>query len=232
MKRYKTLFFDLDDTIWDFSRNSREVYAALYDKYDYGRWFPSFDHYYTIYRSYNDQLWSEYGQGRITKEELNRRRFTYPLQTVGVTDEDTVQAFCRESLEMMKTKSHVVPGTIELLAYLKEKGYRMHIISNGFRELQSSKLRSAGIDSYFGKLILSEDIMVHKPHREIFDFALSATQSQASESVMIGDNIETDIAGARNAGIDQIFLNRNGAAELPFKPTYTVACMADIMDIL
>ena len=118
-----------------------------------------------------------------------------------------------------------------MLEYLAPK-YNLYILSNGFRELQSRKMKSAGVEGFFKKVILSEDIKVHKPNREIFHFALSATQSSFSDSIMIGDNIETDIRGARDAGLDQIYFNRWGKENLPFTPTYEVKSLNEIKNIL
>lgn len=232
MKTYRNIFFDLDDTLWDFSRNSREVYEKLFHKYGYDRWFDSFDRHYTLYKEGNDMLWDKYGKGEIDKAELNRLRFAYPFRLSGQDDGGTAERFCAESLEMMKHQPHAVEGAKELLAYLKDKGYRLFIISNGFRELQSAKLHAAGLDGFFSKVILSEDIMIHKPDKAIFHFALSATQSMPAQSVMIGDNFDTDITGARNAGIDQIFFNRKSIEKPSFTPTYTVGRLTEIEAIL
>ena len=135
------------------------------------------------------------------------------------------------ALEMMPTMTGLVEGALDLLEYLAPK-YNLYILSNGFRELQSRKMKSAGVEGFFKKVILSEDIKVHKPNREIFHFALSATQSSFSDSIMIGDNIETDIRGARDAGLDQIYFNRWGKENLPFTPTYEVKSLNEIKNTL
>lgn len=231
MKSYKNLFIDLDDTIWDFTNNSRKVYKTLYDKYNYNQYFPSFETYIDIFEQKNEELWCEYGKGNITKEELNLKRFSYPLEKVGITNPELVRNYMEESLGMMPTMQGVVEGAIETLEYLYPK-YNLYILSNGFRELQSNKMKSAGIYKYFKKIILSEDLNIHKPHIEIFHFALSATQSEFNNSIMIGDNIETDIKGAANAGIDQIYFNRWNKKDTDFKPTYTIKKLTEIKNIL
>lgn len=231
MKHYRNLFIDLDDTIWDFTGNSRIVYRTLYDKFNYNRFFDSFDTYISIFEKKNEELWAEYGKGNITKDELNERRFAYPLQTAGIEDKAMTDEFMRESLAMMPTMSGVVEGAIDALEYLKPK-YNLYILSNGFRELQFNKMKSAGVYDYFSKVILSEDIKVHKPNVEIFHFALSATQSEFGNSIMIGDNIETDIRGAKDAGIDQIYFNRWNNTSLPFQPTYTISRLEELKNVL
>ena len=83
---YKNLFFDLDDTLWAFTQNARDTFEELYDKYRYDRFFHSFQHYYTLYQQHNLELWAAYGRGQLTKDELNRQRFLYPLEAVGAQE--------------------------------------------------------------------------------------------------------------------------------------------------
>ncbi len=227
----KNLFIDLDDTLYDFSGASREAFRETYELLHYERYFNSFEHFFGIYQPYNLSLWKIYGEGKITKEELNRRRYSYPLECAGVHDSELAATFCREALGRIPTKGNLVPGVIELLEYLRPK-YRLFILSNGFKELQSRKMRTAGIDGYFDALILSDDIGVNKPRPELFHHALSSTGSKLEESIMIGDMFETDIAGAANIGMQQIYYNPKGVKELPFRPTYEVADLLDIKRIL
>ena len=102
--KYKNLFFDLDDTIWAFSRNARDTFEEVYRKYSFERYFDSFDHYYTIYQQRNTELWIEYGEGKITKDELNWQRFSYPLQAVGVEDETLAEKFSEDFFAIIPTK--------------------------------------------------------------------------------------------------------------------------------
>ncbi|HIZ01814.1 MAG TPA: YjjG family noncanonical pyrimidine nucleotidase [Candidatus Bacteroides merdipullorum] len=230
--RYRNLFFDLDDTLWAFSENALDTFREMYDKYGYGRYFDSFDHFYSLYRQRNVQLWEEYGQGRVTKAELNRQRFLYPLLQVGVEDAALAARFAADFLGVIPTKRKLMPHACEALDYLAGR-YRLYILSNGFRELQHRKMCAAGIDGYFRKIILSEDIGVLKPRKELFDFALSATQSDAGETLMIGDNWENDIAGARNAGWHQVYYAPpDDAASLPFRPTYRIHDLRELIDLL
>ena len=230
--RYKNLFFDLDDTLWAFSENARDTFQAMYDKYGYGRYFHSFDHFYALYTERNLQLWEEYGQGRITKDELNRIRFFHPLQQVGVEDAGLAQAFAADFFAVIPTCKKLMPHARETLEYLSTR-YRLYILSNGFRELQYRKMCSAGIEGYFRRVVLSEDIGLLKPRKELFDFALSATQSEARDSLMIGDNWENDIAGARNAGWHQVYYAPDeDASPLPFPPTYRIRDLRELTAIL
>lgn len=230
-QRYKTLFIDLDDTIYDFSAASKEAFNETYELLQYERFFNSFEHYMDIYSPHNLMLWGMYGEGKITKEELNRRRYSYPLEVVGVHDQELADTFCREALGRIPTKGPLMPGAIELLEYLRPK-YDMYILSNGFKELQSRKMRTAGIDGYFDALILSEDIGVNKPDRRLFEHALKITGSRLEESIMIGDMFETDITGAANIGMEQIYYNPKGKKGHPFVPTYEVTHLLQIKEIL
>ena len=231
MQRYRNLFIDLDDTIYDFSAASRESFHETYDLLHYERYFDSFEQYMQIYEPYNLELWRIYGEGKITKAELNRRRYLHPLETVGVNDPQLAESFCHEALGRIPTKNKLVDGAIELLEYLKPK-YRMHILSNGFKELQSHKMRTSGILHYFDSLILSEDIGINKPRRELFEYALQKSGSQVSDSIMIGDMFDTDIAGAAGIGMEQIYYNPKEKKGHPFTPTYEVNHLLQIKEIL
>lgn len=229
--QYKNLFFDLDDTLWAFSQNARDTFEEMYQKYGYDRFFQSFQHFYTLYQRRNVELWEEYGNGQVTKEELNRQRFLYPLEAVGAGDATLAKNFSDDFFSVIPTKSKLMPHAREVLEYLSTR-YNLYILSNGFQELQCHKMRSAGIDRYFKKVVLSDDIGVLKPWPEIFHFALSTTQSELRDSLMIGDSWENDITGARGVGMHQAFYDVIGKTELPFLPTYHIRDLKELMQIL
>lgn len=228
---YKNLFFDLDDTLWAFSLNACDTYEEMYQKYRYDRFFDSFEHYYSLYQNHNLELWAEYADGKVTKDELNRQRYLYPLEAVGAGDSVLAKAYEKDSLSVIPTKSRLMPHVHEVLEYLSPK-YNLYILSNGFKELQVHKMRSSGIDNYFKKVVLSDDIGILKPWPEIFHFALSATQSQLNESLMIGDSWENDIVGAAGVGMHQVFYNLSGRVDLPFTPTYQISDLKELLDLL
>ena len=228
---YKNLFFDLDDTLWAFSANARDTYEEMYRKYDYDRFFDSFEHYYSLYQRRNLELWAEYADGKVTKEELNRQRYLYPLEAVGAGDSALAEAYEKDALATIPTKSKLMPHAREVLEYLSAK-YNLYILSNGFKELQFHKMRSSDIDKYFRKVVLSNDIGILKPWPEIFHFALSATQSELNDSLMIGDSWENDIAGAAGVGMHQVFYNLSGRTDLPFTPTYQITDLKELLDLL
>lgn len=229
--KYKNLFFDLDDTLWAFSLNARNTFEEMYFKHKLNRYFDSFQHFYTLYQKRNAELWIEYGDGNITKEELNSQRFFYPLQAVGVPDEVLAKTYSDDFFAVIPTKSNLMPYAKELLEYLFPK-YNLYILSNGFRELQYHKMRSAGIDGYFKKIILSDDIGVMKPWPQIFHYALSATQSEIADSLMIGDSWDADIVGASGVGMHQIYYNNMERTLFPFEATYTINTLKEIRDLL
>lgn len=234
MRHYKTLFIDLDNTLYDFSGNSREAYIAVYNLLDYDRWFRSFEHYYEIYEEYNLRLWALYAEGKITKEHLNAERYSHPLRVVGAPDPEAIGAqFWDEAMKRLPLGSRLMPHAKEILTYLRPK-YKMYILSNGFTELQSRKMQSAGIAHYFDGMILSEDIGVNKPNPAIFTHALQVAESTAEESLMIGDNYEVDIEGSQRVGIDQVFYNiskKDLNPEHP-QPTFTITSLLELKEIL
>jgi len=203
--KYTHLFFDLDDTLWDFRANAGEALREAFDKYRFSDFFKDFEHFFNLYTGHNVELWELYRQGKITKAELNKERFLHPLREVGENNEVLALAFGNDFLRISPTKTHLVKGARETLEYLSKNNYSLAIISNGFPELQHDKLKNTGIAEFFDKVFLSESIGRHKPHREIFDYAVKSTNARKKQSLMIGDNWETDIAGARLAGIDQVY---------------------------
>lgn len=194
-------------------------------------YFRSFDHFYELYEKRNIELWAEYADGKVTKEELNRQRFLYPLEAVGEGDAALAKAFSDDFFAVIPTKSRLMPHAQEVLEYLAPK-YNLYILSNGFQELQCHKMRSAGIDHYFKKVVLSDDIGILKPWPEIFHFAMSATQSELRESLMVGDSWENDITGAQGVGMHQVFYNVTGRTEFSFKPTYQITDLKELLQLL
>lgn len=231
MRKYKNIFIDLDDTIYDFATASRESFQEAYNLLGYKEYFRSFEHFMSLYEPYNLELWKRYGEGKITKNELNRKRYAYPLKMVGIDNQELADTFCREVLGRIPTKNKVIPGAIELLDYLQPK-YNLYILSNGFKELQSRKMQTAGLLKYFKRLVLSDDIGINKPRPELFIHALQVADASTEECIMIGDMFDTDIAGAAGVGMDQIFYNRKQIDTLPFEPTYTVDNLLQIKEIL
>ncbi len=227
----KNLFIDLDDTLWDIHRNGKECLEEIYIDYGYEKYYPTFDAYYDVYMPNNHRLWALYRDGVIQKDELIVERFLMPVRNFGITDALYAKKLSDDFLERTTRKMKLIDGTIELLDYLKPK-YRLHILSNGFREVQYKKIQNAGLAPYFDKIILSEDAGINKPHPDMFTHALKNTNSRRDQTVMIGDSWEADIAGAYNSRIAQIWFNPGQIAPKGFEPTHTVRRLVEIKDIL
>lgn len=206
--KYRHLFFDLDHTLWDFEANAKECFQELYiDKHLPSRGIDDFDAFFNAYSAHNERLWSEYTKGLILQAELRWRRMWLALMDFGVEDEPLSKAMSVEFLERLPDKKNLFPYTIEILEYLKGKNYVLHLITNGFEEIQDRKLQSAGLRGYFQEVITSEAAQSLKPNRAIFDYALKQSKAHPDESIMIGDNQEADIQGATHAGLDTVFVN-------------------------
>ena len=233
-KQYDVLFIDLDDTLYDFTANSLDAYHEVYDLMGYDRWFHNFEHYYDIYWERNRQLWELYADNKITKQQLNAERYTHPLRVMGVSDAEAIGSrFWEEAMKRLPFGKKLMPHAREILEYLKPR-YKLYILSNGFTELQARKMQSAGIAHYFNGMVLSEDIRINKPHREIFEHALRVAGTTADKALMIGDNYDVDIKGAQSVGLDQIFYNVIGR-ELSVKdaaPTHTIRSLWELKDII
>jgi len=231
MSKYKNIFLDLDDTLWDTRTNARESMHEIFLSHNFENYFESFDHYYSIYTSRNVELWNLYHHGQIDKHYLITERFMHPLRHAGIPDENYALRLNHEFLECTASKTALVPYALELLQYLHPK-YRLFVLSNGFRDVQLKKLSNSNILSFFEKIIVSEDAGVNKPHPDIFNYALTTTNSRKSESIMVGDNPDTDIAGAYHFNMDQIFFVNNQSVKLNFIPSYSVTNLEEIVDIL
>lgn len=229
--KYKNLFIDLDDTLWDIHQNGKECLEEIYSDYGYDKFYPAFDDYYNIYMLSNHRLWNLYRLGKIRKEELIVERFLVPVRKFGVNDPEYAKSLGDDFLERTTRKTKLINGTLDLLDYLRPK-YRMHILSNGFREVQLKKIENSGLRPYFDKIILSEDAGVNKPHPGIFTYALKNTNSRRDETLMIGDSWDADIAGAQKSCIAQIWFNPANLSSDGFEPTYTVETLKEIKEIL
>ena len=210
MKAYKQLFFDLDRTLWDFDAAAEVAFERIYEKYDLKNLgIPSAHEFHEVYHPLNERLWELYREEKITKDDLNRTRFVLPLEHYGIHDIELADHLSEDYVYWSPRIVRLVPGTMELLDYLKPK-YHLHLITNGFQEVQGTKLSLSGMKPYFETLTVSEEVGVKKPNPEIFHYALRKAHAKPEESLVIGDEMAVDIDGARAAGIDQIFFNAKG----------------------
>lgn len=230
-KKYKHLFFDLDNTLWNLDINARISLEEVYLKYALDKYFKNFEHFFDLYTIKNKELWELYPQGLVTRKELNLGRFLYPLQQVGYANEDLATSISDDFLRICPTKTNLLPHTIEMLEYLKPS-YNIHIISNGFSKVQQVKVKACGISDYIINMYLSEAVGYHKPDKRIFEYAIKSSNAKKKESIMIGDNFQADIVGAKNFGIDQIYLYEDKTVDLPFEPTFRIKSLKEIKEIL
>lgn len=206
-KTYKHIFFDLDHTLWDFERSAEETKREMFETLKLKeRGIESYEAFRENYVGINLALWALYREEKIGKGDLNFRRFYDTLCKMGVDDRSLGEAMAFGFIEGISSKTYLFPYAKETLEYLYLK-YPLHIITNGFEEVQYRKLKNSGLHQYFTSVITSEEAGSKKPDAEIFQFSLHKTGAQANESLMVGDDLEVDMAGARQIGIDQLFVN-------------------------
>lgn len=216
--RFKDLFIDFDDTIYDTHGNAVIALQEFFEHYGLGRFFAEPDVFYDAFWSANYELWHQYALGQIDRPYLMVERIRRPL-AAGIQADGTpyapTPAQCMEMsdkyLNLCADKPGTVDGAHQLLEYLKRRGYRIHLCSNGFHEVQYRKLRASDTLRYFDTIILSEDAGANKPQQAFFDYAMKTAHADRETTIMIGDNYETDIRGAKQAGLHTIFFNNNHA---------------------
>ena len=230
-RKYQHLFFDLDHTLWDFDANARATLAQLHiDLQLPTKGINDFDTFYQNYLGHNERLWDKYRRGQIRQDELRLKRMWLTLLDFKIADEALSRQLSELFLQLLPTRTILFPDTIEVLEYLRDKGYQLHLITNGFEHTQHSKLQSSGLAPFFKEVITSEGSNSLKPQRLIFDYAMERAKARVAESIMIGDNLEVDIAGAMGVGMDQVHVNFNGAPQ-DIIPTYTVGHLSELKSI-
>jgi len=229
---YKDLFFDLDHTLWDFELNSKETMQELYSNHHIAALgITDFDAFFNIYTAHNHRLWDRYAKGFIKQEELRWKRIYLSLLDFKIANEQLSKDMSLEFLQILPNKKKLFPHTIEILNYLKEKDYKMHLITNGFESVQMQKIKNAEIAHYFTEVITSETSNSLKPNKEIFEFALKTANATLSESIMIGDNETADIQGGINIGMDTVFVNHLNVAPT-LTATYTITHLKELEALL
>ena len=234
--KYNDLFIDFDDTLYDTHGNAVIALSETFEAFRLGRYFTAPQVFYDAYWAANIDLWTQYAKGDITRDYLIVERFRRPL-SVGRGLEITRQLCLEISdkfLDFCASKPGVIDGAHELMDYLRQKGYRIHMCSNGFHEVQYKKLEACGLRDYFDTIILSEDAGVNKPSPLYFDHALKVSGASRDATLMIGDNLQSDILGALNAGLDAMLFNRWDIddKDIPQSPTFIVDRLRDITGIL
>lgn len=243
MKQYKAVFIDWDDTIGDFIGAAKQALHEMYDKYHLSDYFASHEEFVTLYKPHNIELWDKYGKDLVTKEYLSFDRFFYPLmhgsKVKGKKGKVKGENLCvlaeqlsEDFLNMTTAHFSLLEGAEELVRYLAKK-YPLTVVTNGFIEVQYEKFDKSGLRDCFSHIVLSEEVGCQKPNPRIYEEALRMNGVSAAEAVMIGDSWNSDIQGAINAGIDQIWV-RKSKDPLPEgqSATYLVQSLSKVMEIL
>ena len=251
MKQYKAVFIDWDDTIGDFIGAAKLALQELYEKYNLSDYFASLEEFVSLYKPHNLELWEKYGKDLVTKEYLSFDRFFFPLMhgswVVSTASKANdlqprsgelqlitalAEQLSEDFLNMTTAHFSLLPGAEELVRYLAAK-YPLTVVTNGFVEVQYEKFDKSGLRDCFAHIVLSEEVGSQKPNPRIFEEALRLNGLQAEDVVMIGDSWNSDIQGAINAGIDQIWI-RKSKDPLPEgqSATVLVQSLSEVMEIL
>ncbi|MBN8622474.1 MAG: YjjG family noncanonical pyrimidine nucleotidase [Flavobacteriales bacterium] len=208
MKNIRHIFFDLDNTLWDHRKNAyltlKEIYKRenVQEKYNL-----DFEDFHREYFTINERLWAQIRDGEIDKDYLRKHRFYDSFLFFGIDDFDLAQVFEQNFLDEILNYNDLVEGAFELLEYLSEKGYTLHILSNGFKEVTYRKCELSGIQNYFKTITSADELNVRKPQPEIYEYALKKANAKKEESIMIGDDWIADVEGALSFGIDAVFFD-------------------------
>lgn len=229
--KYQHLFFDLDRTLWDFDANSTKSLTDIFHNYQLDRSFETADEFLRIYNHQNELLWDDYRKGLINKEDLRTKRFALTLLEKGIDDLALSMEIGDHYMHITPRLNILAPNTIETLEYLADKHYNMYILTNGFISTQQTKMAHSKLDKYFIRIYSSEELGINKPNSEIFHWAVTSVNGRKKECLMIGDDLEVDIIGAKKYGIDTAWYNPAGLKS-ETNPTYTISNMRDLRKIL
>lgn len=232
--RYSDLFIDFDDTLYDTHGNAILALSELYEQCHLDQYFDKLEDFTIPYWEANVELWDLYSKGQITRDYLIVERFRRPLACGRI---EPTREYCLQIsdlfLDLCACKPGVVEGAHEVMDYLRQKGYRLHMCSNGFHEVQYRKLQASRLLEYFDTIILSEDAGANKPSKDFFDYAFAKTEAVRGKTLMIGDNYTTDILGAQDSGVDVMFFNRHpDVFKTPGKVDYEIHSLKEIKDLL
>ena len=228
MKGLEHVFFDLDHTLWDYDRSSKETLLEIYERFDVSSSSVSQKKFLNTFYDINDGLWHRYNIGEIDREYIKKNRFKTIFERLEV-DTTLSEAASGYFLNHCSVKPYLMPDALTALNYLRPK-YKLHVITNGFLDSQTNKIKSSGIDKYFDTVVTSECANSRKPSSEIFEYALSKASAAKENSIMIGDNPKTDVKGAREFGLQTVFYDpsqrRRSLAD------YTISSLYELLKLL
>lgn len=205
--KYTDIFFDLDRTLWDFDANSKVALLKMFQDFELNRFFKSEEVFLAFYTKINHDYWYRYTQGKLTKAALRSGRFFDTLKKVNAENKELAEKMSDQYSATSPHQTLVFPNAIETLTDLKSQGYNLHIITNGFKEVQHIKLTNSGLIEFFDVIVCSEEVGVNKPHADVFHHSLKLANTTAETSVMIGDDFNTDIVGANGVGMHSILFD-------------------------
>jgi putative hydrolase of the HAD superfamily len=239
INRYTHIFFDLDNTLWDFRANSFSALKIAWSHFKIESQYPDYQDFFNTFTEINDLLWSDYRKKMLIKKELQRLRFSMTFDRLKISGVDPLEIDAYYLSEIPKQKK-LINGASDLLKYLKSKGYLLFIITNGFKEVQSDKLKNSGLSQYFSRVYISEDIKAPKPGREIFEYAIKSSNARKKKSLVVGDDWESDIEGALNFGIDAVCFCPSDNCTVPAGDSriykrnmvYSINALSGLYDIL
>ena len=223
----KHIFFDLDHTLWDYETSSEETLRELWNQYELNDQGIPLNNFLNKFSEVNGQLWDRFHAGEIDKDVIRKDRFPTIFAELSGNNNMSSDDIQNDYIHVCPTKPYLIEGALELLESLVGR-YELHIITNGFEEIQSVKLTSGRISHFFDQIITSGMAGSQKPEPEIFDYSLAKANATKNESVMIGDNPISDIHGAYLSGIDQVFYNPD-SLECPITPTLEIRSMKDLI---
>jgi len=230
-KKYCTVFFDLDHTLWDYETNACATLSELHESYGLrAKGIPEVQPFLDQFRTVNNELWDLFDTGRITGDVIRKERFRRILGHFGVIDEKLELDLSIDYLDQCPRKGQLMPHATEVLDYLSGR-YRLTVITNGFDEIQQLKLAAGNLHGYFDHIVTSQKAGHRKPAREIFEYALHHNGTTCDEAIMIGDNLVTDIGGARGANIDAVFFNADQRIHTEV-PDFEISNLLELKDIL
>ena len=230
VKKYEHIFFDLDRTLWHFDENSKKVLQEIFTIFKLNQTIRSFDIFLAKYLEVNNQLWDAYGNDKIDKETLRWKRFSDTLLFFNIENRELSFQIGDYYINWSPKQTLLFPHTIEVLEYLSKK-YQLHIISNGFEEVQYLKLTNSKIIHYFKQIILSERVGVKKPHPFIFKKAMKQAGATFKNAIMIGDDLYADIYGAQRVKMDHVYFNYYKTVH-DKKVQYEINSLSELVKIL
>ena len=224
------LFFDLDRTLWDFDRNSENALKQIFAEEELEARIGGFEHFHQQYIYQNAHLWKLYGKGKIKKDDLRYERFRVTLKHFKLQDEALVRRLSDAYVQISPLQTALFPAAIETLQELQQMGYNLHIITNGFQEVQFIKLENCGLRAFFDVIVCSEFVGKNKPEPAIFNYAMNQANAKPAQAIMIGDDYHVDVAGALRAGMQAVWFDPSGKNTYGYE--HTIKQLSELLTLV